>query len=189
MPKEVLDERANRNPHNIVDQISYQEEVMSGRSLKGMSVALDTMCSVCNTVQPTLNESITIVYNADEIDTDSAKTGFDAKIDKQNNTATVIHNQYGWSKNNRTVDGYILTSYSSQTTAYILDAVKEGAILNVNTYTFPVWKTLANIGCNYGTSIAFMVQPAVTQIVQIHNAKILYLIEVMVMRLTKLLKF
>ena len=171
MPKEVLDERANRNPHNIADQISYQEEVMSGRSLKGMSVALDTMCSVCNTVQPTLNESITIVYNADEIDTDSAKTGFDAKIDKQNNTATVIHNQYGWSKNNRTVDGYILTSYSSQTTAYILDAVKEGAILNVNTYTFPVWKTLANIGCNYGTSIAFMVQPAVTQIVQIHNAK------------------
>ena len=69
------------------------------------------------------------------------------------------------------LDSFILTSYSSQTTAYILDAVKEGAILNVNTYTFPVWKTLANIGCNYGTSIAFMVQPAVTQIVQIHNAK------------------
>lgn len=171
MDPNILRERKNRNPHNINDQVFYQEEVMSGRVLKGMSVALDTMCSVCNAVRPILEETIRIVYNTKEINPKTANEAFDCEVDESKGTILVRHNNYGWSKNDKTVDGYILTSYSSETTAYILDAVKEGSILNVNSYTFPVWKTLANIGCNYGTSIAFITQPAISEIVAIHNAK------------------
>ena len=60
----------------------------------------------------------------------------------------------------------ILTSYSSQTTAYILDAIKEGAIPNVNDYTFAVFKTLANVGCNYMTSVPFIMQAGITRIAE-----------------------
>lgn len=71
---------------------------------------------------------------------------------------------------NKNVDGYILTAYSSQTTAHILDAVKEGAIPNVNDFTFAVYKTLADIGSNYDTAVGFIMQPAITKIVNAYNA-------------------
>lgn len=71
---------------------------------------------------------------------------------------------------NKNVDGYILTAYSSQTTAHILDAVKEGAIPNVNDFTFAVYKTLADIGSNYDTAVGFIMQPAITRIVNAYNA-------------------
>lgn len=170
MNKNLKIERAGRNPHNVFDQIRYQEEVMSGRTLKGMSVALDTFCSICNTVRPTLSLPILVTYNSNEIDENIASLAF--KISNSNkNEFTIEHNTYGWSVNDRNVEGYILTSYSSQTTAYILDAVKEGAIPNLNTYTFGVVKTLANLGIDYGTILSFIMQPGISEIVNRHNAK------------------
>ena len=170
MDPEVKLERDGRNPHNIVDQVSYQQEVMSGRTLKGMSVALDTMCSVCNTVRPDLNEEIHVIYNSDEIDATIAGEAFDTNINDKKKQISIRHNTYGWSKNNKTVTGDFITTYSSETTAYILDAVKEGSIPNLNVHTFPVWKTLANIGVDYGTSIAFIMQPGISEIVSIQNS-------------------
>ena len=92
------------------------------------------------------------------------------KVEETDDGYVVTHNTLGWTNDNKNVDGYILTAYSSQTTAHILDAVKEGAIPNVNDFTFAVYKTLADIGSNYDTAVGFIMQPAITRIVNAYNA-------------------
>lgn len=161
--------REGRSPYNPFDQAAYQEEAMSGAKLKGFSVTLDTLCSVCNTVKPTLGNPITIVYdNTDgRYDIKGLKERFGAK--SSTNSVSITHNTYGWSKDNRNVVGKLLTAYSSQTTAFILDAIKEGSIENVNDYTFAVFKTFANIGSDYRTSISFITQPGIRRIVDEYN--------------------
>lgn len=170
MDPNIAKERAGRNPHNIVDQVSYQEEVMAGRTLKGMSVALDTMCSVCNTARPTLTSGVVVIYNSDNVNADTVKEGFDCEVNEKKKQISVTHNTYGWSKNNKTVTGAFITTYSSETTAYILDAVKEGSIPNLNVHTFTSFKTLCNIGIDFGTSVAFIMQPGIKAIVDVQNS-------------------
>ena len=174
MNPNVKDERVNRSAYNPFDQMSYQEEAMSGAKLKAFSVTLDTFCSVCNTVRPILSKPIYVVYDkSDYQDPTIIQKRFNdtkEKNLKSSKTFQVRHTTYGWSNDNRCAAGKILTSYSSQTTAYILDAIKSGAIPNVNDYTFAVFKTLANIGCDYKTSISYIMQPGVTEIVNAYNA-------------------
>ena len=163
--------RAARSPYNVFDQIAYQEEAMSGAKLKAMSVTLDTFCSVCNKVQPILEEPVYVVYDTKYIkNPQEALDRFDGEDYKEGaKTFSIRHNKYGWSKDNRNVAGKILTAYSSQTTAYILDAIKEGSIPNVNDFTFAAFKTLANIGCDYITAVSFIMQPGITEIVNAYN--------------------
>lgn len=176
MNESMAAERDNRSPYNIFDQIAYQEDAMSGATLKGMSVALDTFCSVCNTVQAELHSddksgsAINIVYDAKDFDDPQASMSrFNAGTYKGTSTFRIKHTQYGWSNDNRNVSGKILTAYSSQTTAHILDAIKEGAIPNVNAYSFGVYKTLVNVGSDYKTAISFIMQPGVKRIVDNYN--------------------
>ena len=154
--KEASNERKARSPYNFLDQASYMNDVMSGARLKAFSVTRDTFCSVCNTVRPVLNNkfAITIKYP-------------DGKVKK--------HRQYGWATDddgkitNRNVDGYLITPYSSQTSAHAFDAVKEGSIPNVNDYTFAAYKLFPEIGSNYLAAISFIRQPGITKIVNAYN--------------------
>ena len=114
--KEASNERKARSPYNFLDQASYMNDVMSGARLKAFSVTRDTFCSVCNTVRPVLNNkyAINIKYP-------------DGNVKR--------HQQYGWATDddgkitNRNVDGYLITPYSSQTSAHAFDAVKEGFLM------------------------------------------------------------
>ena len=156
-----------RSAYNVFDQVSYQEEATSGLTLKGFSVALDTFCSVCNTAHPRLTKPVYVIYDTKDFDNPGAavsRFGGTAP-EKFGKTFSIKHDTYGWSRDNKNMVGKILTSYSSQTTAYILDAIKEGSLPNINTYTFSAWKTLANLGIDYRTSLSFMMQPAITRIV------------------------
>ena len=176
--------RSNRSPYNFLDQADYQEDVMSGAKLKAFSVTRDTFLSICNTTRPTLAIPVKAIYKADIKDSDSKEVKKEKikKFKKQLEDAfekveeiregefIVTHDTFGWSKNNKNVSGEILTTYSSQTTAHILDAVKEGAVTNVNDYTFQVYKTFPDIGCDYETAVAFMSQPAVSAIVRAYNS-------------------
>lgn len=170
MNRDIKTEREGRSTYNVLDQIEYQEDAMSGFKLKAFSVSLDTLCSVCNVVKPTLNEPIYIVYNTPEnSDPTVIQKNFynSSKGTKSTDkTFAIRHTNYGYTRNNRNIDNMILTSYSFQTTAYILDAIKEGAIPNVNDYTFAVFKTLANVGCNYMTSVPFIMQAGITRIAE-----------------------
>lgn len=154
--KTASNERKARSPYNFLDQASYMNDVMSGARLKAFSVTRDTFCSVCNTVRPILNDkfAINIKYP-------------DGKVKR--------HQQYGWATDdnrnitNRNVDGYLITPYSSQTSAHAFDAVKEGSIPNVNDYTFAAYKLFPEIGSNYLAAISFIRQPGITKIVNAYN--------------------
>lgn len=167
----VKEVREARSPYDFLDQAAYQEDVMSGAKLKAFSVTRDTFCSVCNTVQPHIadNYVVKVAYSKDKYSLEELKKRFE-KVEETKDDYVVTHNTLGWTNDNKNVDGYILTAYSSQTTAHILDAVKEGAIPNVNDFTFAVYKTLADIGSNYDTAVGFIMQPAITRIVNAYNA-------------------
>lgn len=164
--------REGRSAYNWFDQAAFQEDAMSGAKLKAFSVTLDTFCSVCNVVRPTLEQPIYIVYNSKSYENPNeiVKRFNGEKYKKGDKSFKIRHNTYGWSSDNRAVNGMLLTAWSSQTTAFILDAIKEGAIPNVNDYTFSVFKTLANIGTDYDTSVSFITQPGIKRIVDAYNA-------------------
>jgi hypothetical protein len=177
MDQKVKARRGCRSAYNIIDQIAYQEDAMSGAKLKGISVMLDTFNSVCNTVRPTLNRPITIVYDSAEYLSENNATDEKAIIgrfglgDKLNDKQFYItHNKYGWSNadgnGDRNVAGSLLTTYSSETTAHILDVIKEGTVPGVNTYTFGVYKTFLNVGSDFNAAISFIMQPGVLKVVQ-----------------------
>lgn len=167
--------RNARSSYDFLDQADYQEDVMSGAKLKAFSVTRDTFVSVCNTVQPTINSDyeVTICYDKDKYDAKELINRFgeaNVTTDEETGDYLVTHTTIGWTNDNKNVDGRILTAYTSQTTAHILDAVKEGAIPNVNDFTFAIYKTLPDIGSNYDTTIAFIMQPAISRIVEEYNA-------------------
>lgn len=167
--------RNARSSYDFLDQADYQEDVMSGAKLKAFSVTRDTFVSVCNTVQPTINSDyeVTISYDKDKYNAKELIDRFgeaNVTTDEETGDYLVTHTTIGWTNDNKNVDGRILTAYTSQTTAHILDAVKEGAIPNVNDFTFAVYKTLPDIGSNYDTTVAFIMQPAISRIVEEYNA-------------------
>jgi len=176
----VSSQRAARTAYNIFDQADYQEDAMSGAKLKAFSVVRDTFCSICNTLKPTLENDAEIrvfypsTYSQEELEKRFNKYDKDGKVIQRNvipstGGFTVIHRTFGWTNDNKNVDGKILTAYSSQTTAHILDAMKTGNVPNVNEHTFQVYKTLVDIGSNYDTSVSFIMQPGVRRIVDAYN--------------------
>lgn len=164
--------RNGRSCYDFIDQAEYQEDVMSGAKLKAFSVTRDTFVSICNKVQPTIdkNYAISARYKATpkQAEVLAKRFGEDNVIYKDG-YITINHTMIGWSHDNHNVDDAILTAYSSETTAHILDAVKKGAVPNVNEFTFAVYKTFPDIGSNYKTGVAFMMHPAVTRIVNAYN--------------------
>lgn len=178
---EAAVQRQNRSPYNFLDQVENFEDASAGRALKGFSVSCDTFVSICNTVRPELNgEGIPIVYHYDTL----SNSDFEKKIKElrnrfgennikeDTNTKSIIvyHNKYGWSNDNKNIDGYFITLYTAETTAHILDAIKEGAVPNVNVDTFSVYKTLPSLGIDFDTTIGFMMQPAITRLVREINS-------------------
>jgi len=172
-------QRASRSPYNFFDQAEYMEDAMSGAKLKAFSVTRDTFCSVCNTVKPTLakNSELEIIYDFSNLTKDEYQAklntineNFDNVAEVGNQKIKVTHKTFGWTKKNKNVEGKILTAYSSQTTAHILDAIKSGNIPNVNDLTFAVYKTFVDVGSNYDTAISFMMQPGVRRIVEAYNS-------------------
>ena len=85
------------------------------------------------------------------------------------NTVKVYHDKIAWSKNNRNVVGKLITPYSSETTAHILDAIKNGTIFNETDYTFGAFKTLIDVGIDYDTAISFLAQETITDLNNIYN--------------------
>ena len=171
-PKTFMNRRNGRSVYNVLDQADYQEDTMSGARLKGFSVTRDNFCSVCNTVHPTINSnySIDVTYSPDIISFEEAVKRFGKENVRRNGSNIVItHNKIGWTLDNKNVVSKILTAYSSQTTAHILDAVKEGSIPNVNDFTFGVYKLFPDLGIDYKTAIAFMMQNGVKRIVDAYN--------------------
>lgn len=189
----------NRSVYNPFDQMDFMENAMGGASLKAFSVTRDTFNSVNNYAKGYLGKGHEIIaeYDLTEKDTngefiydaemmikayglynETTKKGDVILLDKNGKktnevskavTARVKHYRLANSYNNRNVVGELITVYSSQTTAHILDAIKEGSIFNENEFTFGTFKTLIDTGIDYRTAIAFLMQPAITTINEVNN--------------------
>lgn len=167
--------------NSIIGQSNYRNQVMSGATLKAISVKRDNFCSISNTAKTTITDNYAVIVKYDYA---SSPVGEYKKqkayaisnygkdhvtANDEHQTIAVVHDKLGWSLNgDRNIEGKLMTVYSSETTALILDGVKEGGIMNVNTYTFDVFKTLIDLGIDYKTAVAFMVQDGITKINE-HN--------------------
>lgn len=168
-----------RNINSVIAQNWYRDANMSGARLKAISVNHDNFVSISNKAKTTIEGlyggfKFTYSY-ADETEAKKKLTILNKRFGKKNvkregNTITINHNMLGWSYDNLNIDDRLLTPYSSETTALILDGVKEGGVPNVNLYTFDVYKSIVNCGVNYETSIRFINQPIVTELINRQNA-------------------
>lgn len=163
--KHVIDDKSYGN-HDAVTQLDWKESASSGIKLKAISVNLDTFASIGNRTKIRLPFAIPVRYDKETID--KQKIGEKNRFGKVENNVINFTNQ-GWSEDNKNVEGKLLTPYSSQTTAHILDVMKEGAIHNENTYTFNAFKVMINAGIDYKTAISFMYQPAMDNLVKYWN--------------------
>lgn len=168
-----------RNINSVIAQNWYRDANMSGARLKAISVNHDNFVSISNKAKTTIEGlyggfKFTYSY-ADETEAKKKLTILNKRFGKKNvkregNTITINHNMLGWSYDNLNIDDRLLTPYSSETTALILDGVKEGGVPNVDLYTFDVYKSIVNCGANYETSIRFINQPIVTELINRQNA-------------------
>lgn len=156
--------------YNPLDQLKFMQNAIDGRKLKAFSVNRDTFTSINNRVRTKLSQkdAIRVVYDGEYYDENIIAGAY--KYTKQDSNIIVDHRQFGWSENNRNVVGRLITSYSSETTAHILDAIKEGALINETDYTFGTFKTLIDLGIDYRTAISWLMQPAISRLNAINNS-------------------
>lgn len=160
------------SPYNPLSQIENRAKAQEGATLKAFSVNRDTFNSICNVGEAYLSkdDAVTVIYpKTDDYDLSVIKSAYD-KVKDTKDGYVVTHNRFGNSKNNRNVVGQLITAYSSQTTAHILDAVKVGSLFNENKFTFGTFKTLIDLGIDYYTAELFLAQPGVSAIVEAYNS-------------------
>lgn len=155
-------------PSDFFTQLDWFDAATSGIKLKGISVNRDTFMSIGNVTKANHSEGIKVMYTTDVISEQEAVNRYDKENVETigNKHIRITHKNFGWSGDDKNVDGYLINPYSSQTTAHILDVMKEGAIHNENTYTFNAFKTIVDFGSNYDTAIGFMWQPAIDILVR-----------------------
>lgn len=152
--------KINRNVYNFRDQLFFRRNAMGGATLKAFSVTRDTLNSINNVARTKLAVPIIVNYS-NNINMETAIKNF-----TQDGKGRIVHEGLGNAAgiSNRNVEGYLINPYSSQTTAHILDAVKEGAIPNENPYTFGPFKTLLDVGMDHYSAQLWLRQPAITEI-------------------------
>lgn len=166
-----------RNINSVIAQNWYRDANMSGARLKAISVNRDNFASISNKAKTIVDGAhggfrFTYTYNTEKEakDAQSKLRKRFRDVTRKGKEVTVDHNQLGWSYDNLNIDNRLITPYSSETTALILDGVKEGGVPNVDLYTFDVYKSIVDCGANYETSILFINQPVITELIARQNA-------------------
>lgn len=166
-----------RNINSVIAQNWYRDANMSGARLKAISVNRDNFASISNKAKTIIDGAhggfrFTYTYSTEKEakDVQSKLRKRFRDVTRKGKEVTVDHNQLGWSYDNLNIDNRLITPYSSETTALILDGVKEGGVPNVDLYTFDVYKSIVDCGANYETSILFINQPVITELISRQNA-------------------
>lgn len=114
---------------------------------------------------PNAYELLLSKYNEKNGITDVPSTGENTK----NKRILFTARRLGWSRTNRNLVGDLVTTYTSQTTAHHLDAVKMGSVPNVDEFTFSTYKFLSTLGIDFENVIGFMRQPVIINLVANNN--------------------
>ena len=166
-----------RNINSVIAQNWYRDANMSGARLKAISVNRDNFASIGNKAKTIIDGAhggfrFVYTYNTEK-EAEDAQRNLRKRfrdVTRKGKEVMVDHNQLGWSYDNLNIDNRLITPYSSETTALILDGVKEGGVPNVDLYTFDVYKSIVDCGANYETSILFVNQPVITELIARQNA-------------------
>lgn len=166
-----------RNINSVIAQNWYRDANMSGVRLKAISVNRDNFASIGNKAKTIIDGAhggfrFVYTYNTEKEAKDAQRNLRKRfrDVTRKDKEVMVDHNQLGWSYDNLNIDNRLITPYSSETTALILDGVKEGGVPNVDLYTFDVYKSIVDCGANYETSILFINQPVITELIARQNA-------------------
>lgn len=166
-----------RNINSVIAQNWYRDANMSGARLKAISVNRDNFASISNKAKTIIDGAhggfrFVYTYNTEKEAKDAQRNLRKRfrDVTRKGKEVMVDHNQLGWSYDNLNIDNRLITPYSSETTALILDGVKEGGVPNVDLYTFDVYKSIVDCGANYETSILFINQPIITELITRQNA-------------------
>lgn len=166
-----------RNINSVIAQNWYRDANMSGARLKAISVNRDNFASIGNKAKTIIDGAhggfrFVYTYNTEKEAKDAQRNLRKRfrDVTRKGKEVMVDHNQLGWSYDNLNIDNRLITPYSSETTALILDGVKEGGVPNVDLYTFDVYKSIVDCGANYETSILFVNQPVITELITRQNA-------------------
>lgn len=166
-----------RNINSVIAQNWYRDANMSGARLKAISVNRDNFASISNKAKTIIDGAhggfrFVYTYNTEKEakDAQSKLRKRFRDVTRKGKEVMVDHNQLSWSYDNLNIDNRLITPYSSETTALILDGVKEGGVPNVDLYTFDVYKSIVDCGANYETSILFVNQPVITELIARQNA-------------------
>ena len=166
-----------RNINSVIAQNWYRDANMSGARLKAISVNRDNFASIGNKAKTIIDGAhggfrFVYTYNTEKEAKDAQRNLRKRfrDVTRKGKEVMVDHNQLGWSYDNLNIDNRLITPYSSETTVLILDGVKEGGVPNVDLYTFDVYKSIVDCGANYETSILFVNQPVITELIARQNA-------------------
>lgn len=162
-----IDKNITTSVYDPITQVRFMQNAIDGRKLKAFSVNRDTFLSISNRVHGIIKRPIIVKYDLSKglITEENLYAAYGKNnVDIKDNIATVTHNKIGWSNNNRNVVGKLITPYSSQTTAHILDAIKKGTLFNETDYTFGCFKTLIDLGIDYDTAVSFLYQGAISDL-------------------------
>lgn len=161
--------------HDFLTQLNWHEVASTGRTLTGISVNLDTLASIGNVTRMTAHKAIPVIYSLAKLKEygeteDSIKKRFNAKgennVTIDGDKVIIRHNKLGWSTDNKNIHGALITSYTSQTTAYILDVMKADAVRNLNRYTFVAFKTMTIAGIDFDTALSMLYQPIMDKLIR-----------------------
>jgi len=183
----VIDQRVNNLTFD--GQQHYRDKSHQGRDLKGISLASDRFNSIAQVARihlterlkdekNNINNNITLpiieyIVNPEQKKQLIENYGKDVRFETRgttNNTkeyAIVTHRFINNNPNNtfKNVEGQLISSYSAQTTANILDNVAFPLPRNVNEYTVNIWKMLVSLGSTFKVSTAFINQPIIHDLV------------------------
>lgn len=171
--KNASGKKVSTNIFSPFGQSEYRSRATSGLELKGISVSWDGLTSILSVSKAELDGGFTHRYDKDKYDINHLrKLGSVIELDKY---YEVTFNKLGWSNaNNTNIDGFIITAYSSQTTANILDNVKDPVIDNLGEL-FGEFKIMPTLGMSFETASLYIRQPIVDAIAdRIRNNKSIY---------------
>jgi len=176
--QELLDfKEGDLNLFTDIGDAYFRNRVMEGRTLKGHSVNRDGFLSIAQFTKMELRKDlgIKITYSVDQSQYDALVSKYGAenvtplKQEGKVTKAIVNHTLIGWTKekdNYNNIEEIFdktkrkpITVYAAQTTANILDNVKDPLPENVNPYTFGIWRTFVDLGATYKYATTFIRQP------------------------------
>jgi len=171
---------SNINNLTVEGQNYYREKSIQGRSLKGISIALDRFNDIAQVAGIELTSHLregkdvnpnvtlpTIKYKVPKTEVSRIKRDYknDAVFEetKEGTFVTITHRYIANNPGNtyKNIIGKFINNYSAETTSNILDNVSNPLPENINSYTVSIWKMLVSLGSTYDVSTKFINQPII----------------------------